>query len=118
MINVIDVHQEHDVVVMTMQERMDILNAPMLMQEMNRLLREGGRYFIVDLSDVRFVDADGDYPLLHLLRRAQEVDGYVSLVCPPGNPIRIFYEMLHLDTLFDIVETVDAALVKFEMALE
>lgn len=118
MMNMADVRKEQDVVVMTIHERMDIFNAPLLMQQINRLLSDGARDFIVDLSPVRFVDADGDYPLLHLLKKTQELAGNVSLVCPPGNPIRIFYEMLHLDTLFEMDETVDRALAKFAVPAE
>jgi anti-sigma B factor antagonist len=105
-----------DTVIVTLKERMDVFNAPLLMREFNELLDEGGRHFIVDLSAVRIVDADGDYPLLHLLKRVQEKDGSVSLICPPGNPIRIYYEMMRLDTLFDIVETREMAMTKYELA--
>ncbi|MGC9348685.1 MAG: STAS domain-containing protein, partial [Anaerolineae bacterium] len=58
------------------------------------------------------------YPLLHLLKRAQEKGGTVTLVCPPGNPIRVFYEMMRLDTLFDIVDSLDSALMKIELPAE
>ena len=102
-------------IIVTLKERMDVFNAPLLMKEFNDLLDSGGQHFIVDLSAVRIVDADGDYPLLHLLKRAQEKDGSVSLICPPGNPIRIYYEMMRLDTLFEIVETRDMAMAKHEL---
>jgi hypothetical protein len=42
----------------------------------------------------------------------------MTLVCPPENPIRVFYGMMHLDTLFDIVDTLDAALEQFELFVE
>ena len=104
-----------DTVIVTLTERMDVFNAPLLMKTFNQLLDDGGQHFIIDLSAVRIVDADGDYPLLHLLKRAQEKDGSVSLICPPGNPIRIYYEMMRLDTLFEIVETRDMAVSKHEL---
>lgn len=100
-----EIEQLDDVAIVTVKERMNILNAPTLTSEINRLLDHGLKHFIVDLSSVRVLDADGDYPLLHLLKRAQEHDGRVILICPPNNPVRLLYEMLNLDTLFDIVET-------------
>ena len=106
------------VVIVTLKERMDIFNAPLLMQELNNLLDDGATHFIVNLTAVRVVDADGDYPLLHLLKCAQEVGGSVSLVCPPGNPIRVYYEMMRLDTLFDISETLAEALARYELSPE
>ncbi len=104
----------NDVVVVTLKERLDVFSAGQLMEEFNTLLSEGAIHFIVDLTHVRVVDADGDYPLLHLLKCAQEVDGSVSLVCPEGNPIRIYYEMMRLDTLFDMQETMKVALAQFQ----
>jgi anti-anti-sigma factor len=107
-----------DTVILTLSERMDIFSAPVLMKRIDVLLGEGARTFIVDASNVRILDADGDYPLLHLLKRTQEVGGSMTLVCPAENPIRVFYEMMHLDTLFDIVDTLDAALEQFELFIE
>lgn len=99
-----------DAVIVTVRERLDVFNAAPLMAEFDRLFHQGVEHFIVDLSAVRAVDGDGDYPLLHLLKSVQSVDGSVILVCPPGNPIRIFYEMMHLNTLFDIVDSLEEAL--------
>lgn len=104
-------------VLVTLRERMDVLNAPLLMREFNNLLSEGATQFVVDLSGVRFVDADGDYPLLHLLKSAQEAGGSVTLVCPPGNPIRVFYEIMRLDSLFEIADTLDEAMERLELPL-
>ena len=115
---IVDAERFGDTVIVTLKERMDVFNAPLLMKEFNQLLDEGAVHFIVDLTAVRIVDADGDYPLLHLLKRAQEAGGDVTLVCPPGNPIRVFYEMMRLDTLFDMVETLDAALAEIELSAE
>ena len=108
--NIIDAERLEDMVIVTVRERLDVFNALPLMAEFDRLLDDGVAHFIVDLSAVRAVDGDGDYPLLHLLKSVQRVDGSVTLVCPPGNPIRIFYEMMHLNTLFSIVDTLDEAL--------
>jgi len=110
----ITVEKYQSMVIVTLKERMDVFNAPMLVRELNRLVDAGETLFVVDLSAVRVVDSDGDYPLLHLLKRVQEHNGNVSLICPPGNPIRIFYEMLRLDTLFEMYETRASALGKTE----
>ncbi len=75
-------------------------------------------HFIVDLSAVRIVDADGDFPLLHLLKCTKTSDCTVTLVCPAGNPVRIFYEMMHLDTLFTMASSLDSALAATELAVE
>ncbi|MGC9468162.1 MAG: STAS domain-containing protein [Anaerolineae bacterium] len=101
--------------IVTLQERMDVIYAPVLMRELNALVEAGVTRFVIDLTAVRIVDADGDYPLLHLLKRSQTIEGDVILVCPEGNPVRLFYEMMHLDTLFDIVGSLEMA--KAELGL-
>ena len=116
-VSVTAVENVREAVVVTLHDRMDVFNAPSLMQLFNGLLDDGALHFVVDLTDVRVVDADGDYPLLHLLKCAQEGGGSVSLVCPFGNPIRVFYEMMRLDTLFEMAETLDFALDNLKMAL-
>lgn len=96
--------------IVTPVERMDIINAPLMVQQLNTLLDEGITRFIVDLSGVHVVGPDGDYPLLHLLKRTEPLKGQVILVCPPGNPVRVYYEMMRLDSLFTIVDSLSAAL--------
>ncbi len=117
-LNISNVEKLHNIAIVTLGERMDVFNAPVLMREFNQLLDDGIQHFIIDLSDVRFVDADGDYPLLHLLKCVQEVEGSVMLVCPMGNPIRVFYEMMRLDTLFEMAETLDTALARLGVPFE
>ncbi len=113
--NISKIEKLHHIAIVTLRERMDVFNAPALMRVFSQLLKENITHFVVDLSDVRVVDADGDYPLLHLLKGAQEVNGVVSLVCPVGNPVRVFYEMMRLDTLFDVFDTLDSALSQQEL---
>jgi anti-anti-sigma factor len=117
-VTIASVETLQDYAIVTMGERMDIFNAPSLMAQLNKLVADGAIHFIVDLTGVRVVDADGDYPLLHLLKCAQEVGGSVHLVCPIGNPIRVFYEMMRLDTLFEMTETLEDALVNLELSPE
>lgn len=106
------IERREDEVVVTLKDRMDVFNASLLMKAFDALLQSAVTTFIVDLSAVRVVDADGDYPLLHLLKCTQAVGGSVILVCPEGNPVRVFYEMMRLDTLFDIVPTLETALAR------
>lgn len=115
--NVARVEKFQNIAIVTMKERMDSLNAPLLMQEFNQLVEDGIQHFIVDLSNVRD-GIDGDYPLLHLLKCTYEVGGSVTLVCPIGNYVRVYYEATHYDTLFEMVEDLDTAIHRLEHDLE
>ena len=109
-VDIVEAERLENTAIITIQDRLDVFNAQPLMREFDRLRQNGVVHFIVDLSAVRVVDGDGDYPLLHLLKSTQNVDGSVTLVCPPGNPVRIFYEMMRLNTLFEIVSSREEAL--------
>jgi len=111
----VDVERYGDTAIATLRERMDAFNAPLLIEAFDLLLDSGITRFIIDLSAVRIVDADGDFPLLHLLKCTKTTDCTVTLVCPAGNPVRIFYEMMHLDTLFTMASTLDSALAATEL---
>ncbi|HNT78437.1 MAG TPA: STAS domain-containing protein [Anaerolineae bacterium] len=112
--NVVKVEKFQNIAIVTMKERMDSLNAPLLMQEFNQLVEDGIQHFIVDLSNVRD-GIDGDYPLLHLLKCTYEVGGSVTLICPAGNYVRVYYEATHYDTLFEMVESREKALRRFNL---
>jgi len=116
--DIVDVERYGKTAIVTLRERMDAFNAPLLIEAFNLLLDGGVIHFIVDLSAVRIVDADGDFPLLHLLKCTKTSDCTVTLVCPAGNPVRIFYEMMHLDTLFTMASSLDSALAATELAVE
>ncbi len=113
--DIVDVERYGDTAIATLRERMDAFNAPLLIEAFDLLLDSGITRFIIDLSAVRIVDADGDFPLLHLLKCTKTTDCTVTLVCPAGNPVRIFYEMMHLDTLFTMASTLDSALATAEL---
>jgi len=113
--DIVDVERYGNTAIVTLRERMDAFNAPLLIEAFDLLLDSGITRFIIDLSAVRIVDADGDFPLLHLLKCTKTTDCTVTLVCPAGNPVRIFYEMMHLDTLFTMASTLDSALAATEL---
>jgi anti-anti-sigma regulatory factor len=115
--DIADIEKLNEAAIVTLKDRMDAFNAPLLIEAFDQLLNSGVHDFIIDLSEVRIVDADGDYPLLHLLKRTHATDCTVTLVCPAGNPVRIFYEMMHLDTLFTMVSSLDAVLASPEFAV-
>lgn len=109
-VNSIDIKRYNDMTVITINSRLDMFSAPNLVRQFNQLIEEGTKQFVVDLSRVRVIDADGDYPLLHLVKRATDIDGSVTLVCPPGNPVRVLYEITKFDQFFNMVETLDAVI--------
>jgi anti-anti-sigma factor len=65
--------------------------------------------FMVDLSDVHFIDGTGLTALVGVVHRAREQRTRVAVVVPPGR-LRKVLEEAGLDRIVSLAETVDSAL--------
>jgi anti-sigma B factor antagonist len=90
----------------------DLYTAPELKQELHRLVGEGARRLVIDMSDTTFIDSTTLGVLLSVVKRVRPEGGAVVLVCPDRNVKRIF-EITLLDRVFAIVDTRDEALAEF-----
>jgi anti-sigma B factor antagonist len=95
--------------IISLKGDVDMHTAPMLKRRMTELIHEGRRRFIVDLSEVAFIDSTAIGVLVgrrkDLLRRR----GSISLVCSDDNVLEIF-EIAGLPALFEIHDSREAAL--------
>jgi anti-sigma B factor antagonist len=96
--------------VVTLAGEVDLYTAPELKQELHRLVGEGARRFVIDMSETTFVDSTTLGVLLSVLKRVRPEAGAVVLVCPDANVRRIF-EITLLDRVFPIVDTREEAFV-------
>ncbi|MFL5827554.1 MAG: STAS domain-containing protein [Thermoleophilaceae bacterium] len=98
-----------DTAVISLSGDVDMHTAPMLKRRMTELIHEGRRRFIVDLSQVAFIDSTAIGVLVgrrkDLLRRR----GTIALVCSDENVLEIF-EIAGLPALFEIHESRERAL--------
>ena len=97
----------------TVHGEIDIATVPMLDDALEDAIRESEGAFIIDLSEVRFIDSSG----LHALMRARALlgreDRALAIVCPHG-PVRRVFELSgssELFALFGSREEAAAALV-------
>jgi anti-sigma B factor antagonist len=86
----------------------DIDTAPRLTQTLDAAIRETRGPFVVDLSEVSFLDSSG----VHLLLRTRAVlgreDRALVVICPPG-PARRIFEVAGITDLFPLFESRDRA---------
>jgi anti-anti-sigma factor len=68
-----------------------------------------GERTVIDLSDVTFIDSSGLTALIGAVRRSTERGGRVALACGRPGLARVL-RASRLDSIVDIVETLDAAL--------
>jgi anti-sigma B factor antagonist len=100
-------------VVIAPQGRLDAASAPALRERINQLCNEGYIYFVLDLSDVSFMDSAGLTVLVSLLRRTRQTGGNVKMVRPKQEAAIRVLRLTKMDYAFVIIERSDEPLFTF-----
>jgi anti-sigma B factor antagonist len=79
-----------------------------LRQALDDLIQQGHTRLLVDLSDVSFIDSSGLGVLLHAAGRLRRRGG-LAVVCPDP-AMRGMFELVGLNLLFPVDQTLDEAL--------
>jgi anti-sigma B factor antagonist len=87
----------------------DLYTAPELKQELLRLVDEGARRIIVDLTDTTFIDSTVLSVLLSTVKRLRPSGGQLGIVCSDRN-IRKIFEITLLDRVFPLFASRDEAI--------
>lgn len=82
----------------------DLYTAPELKQELLRLVDQGAKSIVVDLSETTFIDSTMLSVLLSTLKRLRPNGGQLGIVCTDRN-IRKIFEITLLDRVFPLFET-------------
>ena len=78
------------VYVVTPAGELDLYTCPEFKQELLRVISNGARHVVVDLSLTTFVDSTALGVLLRGVERLHAADGHLSVVCPDENILRVF----------------------------
>ena len=97
-------------VVVAPTARIDAFTAPQLRAEVDRWLEQGATQFVLDLSDVGFLDSSGLAALVSLLKRARQAGGDVKLILPRLESAQRILKLTKFDRVFDLAATVDDAM--------
>ena len=83
--------------VVSLEGEVDLYTAPELKQELHRLVDEGAKRIVIDMTATTFIDSTTLGVLLSVVKRVGPEGGAVVLVCPDRNVKRIF-EITIVDT--------------------
>jgi anti-sigma B factor antagonist len=86
----------------------DFATGPQLKEAITERLVAGDVHLVVDLLAVEFIESTGLDALIGGRRRAQALNGSLSLVCTDTPVLKVF-RITGLDKVFDIFDTVEAA---------
>lgn len=101
------------VVTISVQERIDAMNAPELRERSLALIDEGASNLVFDLSGVPFMDSAGMAVLVSALKRARQVGGDVKLVWPQAEDGRRILRLTKFDRVFGMADSAAEAVKSF-----
>ena len=102
-----------NITVVRLSERIDAVTAPALRRQLEDKLEAGARNFVLDLSEVPFMDSAALAVMVSLLKRARQADGDVKMVAPKLEAARRILELTKFDRVFDMKETPEEAVQSF-----
>ena len=101
--NITVAEQVRRTVTISIKERLDVVTAPQLKAEVERMLEAGVVDFVIDLVDTPFMDSPGMAVLVTLLRRCRMKNGNVKLVWPRAEPVQRTLTLTRFDHVFEIL---------------
>jgi anti-sigma B factor antagonist len=107
----IDTAQRDGFTVLRPQGEIDCATGPTLKECITETLVRGPVHLVIDLGDVDFIESTGLGALVGGRRRAEAVNGSLSLVCIEDRLLQVF-RITGLDKVFTIFDTVDAAVAR------
>jgi anti-sigma B factor antagonist len=101
------------VVVAVLKGRIDAFYAPELREKMEGYFIQGYNNFVLDLSDVEFLDSAGLAVLVSVLKHSQQKGGSTRLIMPKHETARRILHLTRFDKVFQIMDNSDIAVKSF-----
>jgi anti-sigma B factor antagonist len=99
--------------VVVLEGRLDLLAAPQLKHQIQRLVGEGWNKLVVDLGKVPFIDSSGLGALIGGLKAARVAGGDFR-IARPAEQIRYILQVSSLDRVLTPYSTVEDALAGYQ----
>jgi anti-sigma B factor antagonist len=99
-----------DIKCFNLRGELDHATAPQLRGSLDEAIDQGGRSFLIDLSDCSFIDSTGLSVIVHARSRVLDEDGTGRFeICCPDSQIRRLLEITGIDRAFGVHQTRDEA---------
>src|SRR5207302_1331135 len=110
----VDVRVEHpSVCVLTLTGRLDAVSAREVRERAAVSLERGHRRFLVDASELDFIEVAGFAPLVWLYEQVRSRGGRYAVVQPRSPEPRRLFVLTGFDRIFDMTDDVEQARVGF-----
>lgn len=95
--------------VLKLEGRFDALSSKDFKKTISAMINKGIKYFILDMSDVDFIDSSGLGSLVSCLRLVNKEEGDIMLASLQ-DPVRAILELTRLYRVFNIYDDCDTAI--------
>ncbi|MCS6884936.1 MAG: STAS domain-containing protein [Blastocatellia bacterium] len=85
----------------------------LLLKTVNKLVSEGEKFFLLDLSGVNYINSTGVGSLIQCLKTAQDADGDLKLL-NPSQAVSQIIQVSKLDSIFKSYTDLDSAVSSFK----
>lgn len=108
MVKYMTTRSANDIAILPLKGRLDALAAPQVHREAQRLIEQGARYLLVDLSQAVFLSSSGLRALLLVRKEVMTLGGEIRLAAAPPH-VREVFEMTGFAQVFALHETLEEA---------
>jgi anti-sigma B factor antagonist len=102
-----------NITIFSLRGNLDALTAPSLKREIEGLMAARRIHVVFDLEKLDLIDSSGVGAIVSLFKRVRTLQGDVKIAHLTGQPQEIF-KLLRLDRAFDIFDTIDQAVARFQ----
>jgi stage II sporulation protein AA (anti-sigma F factor antagonist) len=106
-----------DVALVTVKGYLDVDTATEFQHHLANQLHHGRRHFLLDLTDVPFMDSSGMNIILRVYQEARELPGSVHIISPTP-AVRRILDLTGVSITVPVSESVEEALTRVEQARE
>ncbi len=107
----------HGATVLTLSGHFDVYTAPTIEQVFQNIEADSIPYFIINLSNVSFIDSTGLATLMIGEKRCRQQNGCLILF-GIQNTVNVIFEMTHLNKVLTIVNTRKEAIERVQLLQE
>ncbi len=108
-----EITEQNDIVHIVLKGNLDALTAQEFRPTIEELVSKQKTKIIVNMASLKVIDSSGVGAIVSLFKRIRMLGGDVKIACLVNQPKEIF-RILRLDKAFDIFESVDVAVAKFQ----
>jgi len=105
----IKTRKEKEVVVVSVEGRMDAVSSPEFEKKLAELMAEGEKAFIIDFGELNYISSSGLRSILVTAKELKAKDGQILLSALKGGVKNVF-EISGFSSMIPIYESVEAAL--------